>query len=68
MRKIEITKDYSTTGGENYRKGETIDVSNNIAFGLIDKGVAKIFKAPENKIMLPEVNAKINKHNHYKIK
>lgn len=53
MKKIRILKNYSTTRGEYYKRGETIEVSNNIAFELIDERVAKIFKSPENKMMTP---------------
>lgn len=53
MRKIQLLVDHSTTDGKFYKKGETTEVSNNIAFGLIDGGVAKIFKSPMNKMMTP---------------
>ena len=68
MQKIQIVKDYSTTRGEFYKRGETIEVSNNIAFGLIDKGVAKIFKASKNKMMTAEKTENYNKNMHYRIK
>jgi len=37
--RIKITKDY-----KEYRSGEIVDVSRNVAFGLIDRGLAKVTK------------------------
>jgi len=37
--RIKITKDY-----KEHKSGEIIDVTPNVAFGLIDKGIAKITK------------------------
>ena len=62
MQKLQITKNYTAMGGEFRKKGEIIEVSNNIAFGLIDKGVARIFKSPKNKMMKPSIKRR------YKIK
>ena len=59
MKRIKITKEY-----QEYKKGEIIEVSNNVAFGLIDKGVAKIFKSPANKMMSPGTRRRYK----YKIK
>lgn len=39
MPKIRVIKDY-----KEYRKGDVIDVTPNIAFGLIEKGVAQVDK------------------------
>lgn len=44
MRKVRILK-----------SGEVKEVSNNEAFGLIDSGLAKLFKSPEDKMMKPEL-------------
>lgn len=37
--RIRIIKDY-----KDYSKGDVVEVSNNVAFGLIDRGVAKLTK------------------------
>ena len=39
LMRIKITKDY-----KEHKSGEIIDVTPNVAFGLIDKGIAKITK------------------------
>lgn len=39
MRRVKIIKDY-----RDYRKGETIEVTPNVAHGLIDAGVAELTK------------------------
>ena len=39
MRRIKIITNY-----KQYKAGDTLEVTNNVAFGLIDKGVAVISK------------------------
>ena len=49
MRKIELLKKH-----KEFKKGKVIEVSNNLAHVLIDKGTAiiKVFKSPRNKMMI----------------
>lgn len=58
MQKLKLLKNYSTTDGGFYGKGEIIEVSNNIAHGLVERDIAvlffsnpKIMKPPMDKMM-----------------
>ena len=60
MQKIQLLENYSITDGKVYSKGETIIVSNNVAHGLIEQGIAVLFssyqaieKENQEKIMKP---------------
>lgn len=61
MQKIVFVKP-SVYMGKLRLEGEEFEVENNDAFGLIEKGVAKIYKSPRDKMMQP------SKSKGYKIK
>jgi len=55
--KIKFTKNY-----KHYKKGDEKEVSTNVAFGLLDKGVAKeAKKGVEKRVAGKEIRAKKNK-------
>ena len=57
MQKIKILQNYTTTDGGFYSKGEIVEVSNNIAHGLIEQSIAVLFveiMKPKVKIMKPQ--------------
>ena len=52
MRKVKVLKKMSYNG-TTYSRGQVVEVSNNDAHGLIEKGLAKLFTGA-NKMMRPK--------------